>query len=108
MVKANNLHSLTDKVFEKVLSAAHTVEGGSVSKFESQTFYRLTQNVWEGAEWTRRNEIIAEKFGAGSLVQAYENVMNSDEAKEFMKMSESMDDAVKYDLIIAMNPLALQ
>lgn len=52
------------------------------SNAQIKIFYRLTQNLWQGLDTGKRNEIIIKKLGVDTLEEAYQKVMTSQAAQE--------------------------
>ena len=87
-----------NEIFQRELNLAgreSDVAVSKISKSEMKIFYRYTQDVWQGADLQYRNTLIMQHFNTDSLEEAFNIVMQTEEAQEALEASKTAQEPEK-------------
>ena len=83
-----------DEFFASVLSSGQRGEGTfSISNRQAKLFMRATQNLWAGADYKDRYQVIKDALGVSTLYDAYQLVMSQ---PELQAVNRSVEDYIEY------------
>lgn len=77
-----------NKMFERELNQASVGGISTKSKEEVKVFYTMTREFWEGSDISVRNKKIISAFGADTLEEVWDIVMENEDAKKALEMAK--------------------